>query len=48
MGKDSVVRLAHEKGVPIFVPAFSDCSAGFGLIFHQWEMEKENKNKVSN
>ncbi len=35
-GNDSVVRLAYEKNVPIFVPAFSDCSAGFGLIHHQW------------
>ena len=34
--KDSVVLAAYEKGVPIFVPAFSDCSAGFGLIHHQW------------
>src|SRR4030081_1488293 len=34
--KDSVVLAAFEKGVPIFVPAFSDCSAGFGLIHHQW------------
>lgn len=47
IGKDSVVRLAHEKGIPIFVPAFSDCSAGFGLIFHQWEKENSNKDKVS-
>ncbi len=35
-GEDSVVRLAYEKNVPIFVPAFSDCSAGFGLLHHQW------------
>ena len=35
-GKGSVVRTAYEKGVPIFVPAFSDCSAGFGLIHHQY------------
>lgn len=34
-GKDSVVRVAYEKAVPIFVPAFSDSSAGFGLVFHQ-------------
>src|SRR5437016_2479668 len=34
--KDSVVLAAYEKNVPIFVPAFSDCSAGFGLIHHQW------------
>lgn len=33
---DSVVRLSYEKGVPIFVPAFSDSSAGFGLIEHQY------------
>jgi deoxyhypusine synthase len=26
---------AYDKGVPIFVPAFSDCSAGFGLVHHQ-------------
>jgi deoxyhypusine synthase len=32
----SVVYSAYKKGVPIFVPAFSDCSAGFGLVYHQW------------
>jgi len=36
LGEDSVVRTAFEKGVPIFVPAFSDCSAGFGLVYHQF------------
>lgn len=35
--KESVVLAAYEKGVPIFVPAFSDCSAGFGFVQHQWE-----------
>ncbi len=35
--KDSVVYNAYRKGVPIFVPAFSDSSAGFGLVAHQWE-----------
>lgn len=35
-GMDSVVRNAYEFGVPIFVPAFSDCSAGFGLVYHQY------------
>jgi deoxyhypusine synthase len=34
--KDSVVLAAYKKGVPIFVPAFSDSSAGFGLVEHQW------------
>ncbi len=33
--RDSVVLAAYEKGVPIFCPAFSDCSAGFGLVVHQ-------------
>lgn len=33
---ESVVRLAYEKKVPIFVPAFSDSSAGFGLVEHQY------------
>lgn len=36
LGENSVVRTAYEKGVPIFVPAFSDCSAGFGFIHHQY------------
>lgn len=42
-GEDSVVRAAREKGVPIFVPAFSDSSAGFGLVYHQWEDEGNPK-----
>ncbi|HZG58875.1 1,9-bis(guanidino)-5-aza-nonane synthase [Paenibacillus sp.] len=33
----SVVKAAYEREVPIFVPAFSDCSAGFGLVAHQWK-----------
>jgi len=32
---DSIVFAAYEKGVPIFCPAFSDCSAGFGFVAHQ-------------
>ena len=32
---DSVVWAAYKKNVPIFVPAFSDCSAGFGFVVHQ-------------
>ena len=34
-GSDSIVHAAFENDVPIFVPAFSDCSAGFGLVAHQ-------------
>jgi deoxyhypusine synthase len=33
--KESLVQLAYENDVPVFVPAFSDCSAGFGLVLHQ-------------
>ncbi|HOJ19408.1 MAG TPA: deoxyhypusine synthase [Ignavibacteriaceae bacterium] len=32
---DSVIYAAYKKNVPIFVPAFSDCSAGFGFVVHQ-------------
>ena len=38
----SVVYSAYKKGVPIFVPAFSDCSAGFGLVYHQWHKKREH------
>ena len=34
---DSLVQTAFECGVPIFCPAFSDSSAGFGLVKHQVE-----------
>jgi len=33
--KDSLVQAAYENNVPIFCPAFSDSSAGFGLVLHQ-------------
>ncbi|MFA6769939.1 MAG: deoxyhypusine synthase family protein, partial [Bacteroidales bacterium] len=39
--KDSLIQVAYENNVPIFVPAFSDCSAGFGLVMHQIEKMKE-------
>lgn len=32
---DSIVLEAYRRDIPIFVPAFSDCSAGFGLLTHQ-------------
>ncbi|MFH1770029.1 MAG: deoxyhypusine synthase [archaeon] len=35
--KDSLVQAAFENDVPIFCPAFSDSSAGFGLVKHQIE-----------
>lgn len=44
-GENSVVRVAYEYGVPIFCPAFSDCSAGFGLVMHQYK--KKGKDCIS-
>jgi deoxyhypusine synthase len=34
---DSFVLEAYKHEIPIFCPAFSDSSAGFGLVFHQHE-----------
>lgn len=42
IGDDSIVKQAYIKNVPIFVPAFSDCSAGFGLVHHQWQRKNES------
>jgi deoxyhypusine synthase len=42
---DSIVYQAYKNDVPIFVPAFSDCSAGFGLVAHQHE--RGDRPKVS-
>ena len=33
--ENSLVQLAYENDVPIFCPAFTDSSAGFGLVLHQ-------------
>lgn len=35
--KDSLIQACYENNIPIFCPAFSDCSAGFGLVVHQIE-----------
>ena len=35
--KDSLIQTCYEKNVPIFCPAFTDSSAGFGLVKHQVE-----------
>jgi deoxyhypusine synthase len=40
--KDSLVQAAFENNVPIFCPAFSDSSAGFGLVKHQVENEDKH------
>ena len=33
--KDSLIETAYDHNVPIFCPAFTDSSAGFGLVIHQ-------------
>lgn len=35
--KDSLIEAAFDHDVPIFCPAFTDSSAGFGLVVHQME-----------
>jgi deoxyhypusine synthase len=32
--EDSIIYEAYKRDVPIFAPAFNDCSAGFGLVAH--------------
>ena len=39
---ESFVHEAYKKQVPIFCPAFSDSSAGFGLVFHQTEKKQKS------
>lgn len=36
----SITLECHRRGIPIFAPAFSDCSAGFGIVLHQHERRK--------
>jgi deoxyhypusine synthase len=33
--KNSLIETAYDNNVPIFCPAFTDSSAGFGLVIHQ-------------
>jgi deoxyhypusine synthase len=40
--EDSLVQVAYEHDVPIFCPAFSDSSAGFGLVLHQHHRPKKH------
>ena len=39
--KNSLIEAAYDNNVPIFCPAFTDSSAGFGLVMHQ----EQNPNK---
>lgn len=44
---ESVVLSAYRKGVPVFVPALSDSSAGFGIVLHQAAAAREGRESVS-
>ncbi|HEX2763983.1 MAG TPA: deoxyhypusine synthase [Allosphingosinicella sp.] len=41
--ENSLVKLAYEHEVPIFCPAFTDSSAGFGLVKHQVDAMKAGR-----
>lgn len=40
--KESLIELAYDHNVPIFCPAFTDSSAGFGLVLHQVKNPKNH------
>jgi len=40
--KGSLIELAYDNNVPIFCPAFTDSSAGFGLVMHQERNPKKH------
>tara|TARA_B100000963_G_C22637295_1_gene678318 strand:- start:5786 stop:6829 length:1044 start_codon:yes stop_codon:yes gene_type:complete len=42
--KGSLIETAYDNNVPIFCPAFTDSSAGFGLVMHQ---ERNPKNHLT-
>ena len=42
--KGSLIEMAYDNSVPIFCPAFTDSSAGFGLVMHQ---ERNPKNHIT-
>jgi deoxyhypusine synthase len=40
--KNSLIETAYDNSVPIFCPAFTDSSAGFGLVMHQDQNPKNH------
>ena len=40
--KGSLIETAYDNSVPIFCPAFTDSSAGFGLVMHQEQNPKKH------
>jgi deoxyhypusine synthase len=45
--ENSLVKLAYEHDVPIFCPAFTDSSAGFGLVKHQVDAMKAGRSYMT-
>jgi len=43
----SLVETAFDQDVPIFCPAFTDSSAGFGLVKHQVERRKAGRASIT-
>ncbi len=44
---ESIVKACYQKRVPIFCPAFSDCSAGFGIVLQQTEAIEQGRGLVA-
>ena len=40
--ENSLIKTAYDHNVPIFCPAFTDSSAGFGLVMHQEKNPKKH------
>ncbi len=40
--QESLIELCYDYNVPIFCPAFTDSSAGFGLVLHQVKNPKKH------
>ena len=40
--KGSLIEMSYDNHVPIFCPAFTDSSAGFGLVIHQEKNPKKH------
>jgi deoxyhypusine synthase len=44
---DGLVETCFHKDVPIFCPAFADCSAGFGFVAHQHVRRQDGRPMVT-
>ncbi len=44
---ESLLKTCFLKRVPVFCPAFSDCSAGFGIVLHQTERLEKGEPAVA-